>query len=133
MLLCRKKRGTSLLILPGGCFEPGETPEQCLLRELGEELGSVAVTDLEFVGAYSDVAAGDPAKRVVVELYRGVLLGEPRASSEIAELHWFHPQEDDESLLSPSIRNRILPDLRKRGLLKEFDSGAGQESATVAE
>lgn len=120
MLLCRKKKGTSLLILPGGCFEPGETAEQCLRREIQEELGPVSVTGLYFIGTYSDLAAGDPTKRVVVELFGGELIGEPQPSSEIAELHWF-ASGDDESLLAPSIRNHILPDLRLRGLLSESE------------
>ena len=120
MLLCRKKKGTSLLILPGGCFEPGETAEQCLRREVQEELGPVSVAGLHFIGTYSDIAAGDATKRIIVELYGGELIGEPQASSEIAELHWFAP-DDDESLLAPSIRNHILPDLRLRGLLSESE------------
>jgi 8-oxo-dGTP diphosphatase len=124
MLLCRKKKGTSLLILPGGCFEPGETPEQCLRREIHEELGPVSVGGLEFIGTYSDVAAGDATKLVVVELYRAELTGEPHASSEIAELHWFGP-DDDESLLASSIRNHILPDLRRRGLFSDSAVRAG--------
>ena len=36
ILLCRKKRGSPLLILPGGKFEPGETAIECLVRELRE-------------------------------------------------------------------------------------------------
>jgi 8-oxo-dGTP diphosphatase len=116
VLLCRKNRGTSLLILPGGCFEPGETAENCLLRELKEELGSVSVTSLEFLGAYRDAAAGDPAKLVQIELYRGELVGEPSPHSEIAELIWFGPS-DDGNKLSPSLRNKIFPDLARRGIL----------------
>ena len=40
VLLCRKKHTTSLLILPGGCFEPGETAAECLRREVREELAA---------------------------------------------------------------------------------------------
>jgi putative protease len=116
LLLCRKKNSTGLLILPGGCFEPGESPLQCLARELREELGEVEATGLEYVGTYSDQAAGDPAKTVCIELYRGTLEGAPVASSEIAELVWFG-ELDDRACLAPSLVNHILPDLLWRGLL----------------
>jgi 8-oxo-dGTP diphosphatase len=116
MLLCRKKHGTSLLILPGGCIEAGETAVGCLMRELREELGDVGATGLEYVGTYRERAAGDDSKTVEIRLYRGVLEGQPAASAEIKELVWFG-EEDDRALLAPSIANRILPDLLDRGLL----------------
>jgi 8-oxo-dGTP diphosphatase len=116
ILLCRKKRGTSLLILPGGCFEPGETAEACLARELQEELGAVSVTGLEFVGTYEDAAAGDTSKLVRIELYKGDLAGDPVAHLEIAELVWFGAA-DDRTQLAPSISRTILPDVLRRGIL----------------
>jgi 8-oxo-dGTP diphosphatase len=116
LLLCRKKHTTALLILPGGCLEPGESAMDCLHRELQEELGEVSVTNLEYVGAYSDKAAGSEGKTVRIELYRGDLGGEPRPHSEIKELVWFSAR-DDRSRLAPSIANKILPDLERRGLL----------------
>jgi 8-oxo-dGTP diphosphatase len=116
ILLCRKRHGTSLWILPGGCFEPGETPEMCLQRELHEEIGITAVSGVEFIGTYRDAAAGDTSKLVQIELYRGNLLGEPAPHSEIAELTWFGAQ-DDTSQLAPSIARTILPDLLRRGIL----------------
>ena len=117
MLLCRKRRGTSLLILPGGCFEHGETAEACLKRELGEELGDhVTAVNLAFLGTYEDAAAGDLTKLVRIELYAGDLVGDPAASSEIAELVWFGAH-DDRASLSPSIARKILPDLIARGIL----------------
>jgi 8-oxo-dGTP pyrophosphatase MutT (NUDIX family) len=115
MLLCRKKYGTRLLILPGGCIEAGESSEQCLQRELREELGNVRVTSLEYVGTYSERAAGDEEKIVEIQLYRGALEGRPVASSEIAELVWFSAA-DNRELLAPSLRNKILPDLISRGI-----------------
>ena len=116
MLLCRKTHTTSLLILPGGRIEPGETPEFCIEREIAEELGGIGVRDLQFVGSYEDVAAGEPGRRVRIELYSGELTDEPVASSEIRELVWFGP-EDDRRLLSPSLANKVVPDLIARGLL----------------
>jgi 8-oxo-dGTP diphosphatase len=116
VLLCRKKRTTSLLILPGGCFEPGETAEQCLARELREELGDVNVAGIEYAGTYEDRAAGEAGKAVRIELYRGELLGTPAANSEIAELVWFGADGVFDEL-APSLRNKIFPDLAARGLL----------------
>ena len=119
ILLCRKKHSTSLLILPGGCREPGESSIECLTRELREELGDVAVRAVELVGVYTDYAAGAKTaqpKTVRIELYRGELIGEPVAHSEIAELVWFS-ERDDYSRLAPSIANKIFPDLLARGIL----------------
>ena len=116
ILLCRKKRGSPLLILPGGKFEPGETAVDCLQRELHEELGEVTATGLQHVGTYTDRAASDPTKTVRIELYRGELAGTPVPSAEIGELVWFS-EADDWAQLAPSLANRILPDLIARGLL----------------
>jgi 8-oxo-dGTP diphosphatase len=113
LLLCRKKQGTPLLILPGGKPEPGESAHQCLQREVREELG-VEVAGAEWFGEYSGPAAGEDAL-VHIELYAGTLTGEPSAQGEIAELVWWGPN-DNEAQLAPSLVHHILPDLRRRGL-----------------
>lgn len=115
VLLCRKKRDTSLLILPGGKFEPGETAEQCLERECREELGDVVLHNLRHLGDYESPAAGNPERIVKITLYAGDLEGDPAPHSEIGELVWFRPS-DDEAQVAPSLRNVIFPDLRRRGI-----------------
>ncbi len=48
VLICQRPEGKQLAGLwefPGGKVEAGETPEQCLVRELEEELGIVARID----------------------------------------------------------------------------------------
>lgn len=115
ILLCLKKHSTSLLILPGGKLEHGETAAECLRRECREELGDVEIANLHHVGDYESPAAGAEDKIVKIELFAGDLLGTPQPCAEIDELVWFDP-DDDAALLAPSLRNAILPDLRRRGL-----------------
>lgn len=117
VLLCRKKRGTSLLILPGGKREAGESSLECLARELREELGDVVAVGPQLVDVYTYVAAGAAGKMVRIELYQAELVGEARAKSEIGELVWFGVG-DDWSVLAPSLAAVIFPDLIARTILK---------------
>lgn len=116
VLLCRKKHTTSLLILPGGTLERGETAEECLQRECREELGEVELSNIQYIGDYESTAAGQNGKTVKIELYAGELQGTPAPHSEIQDLVWFGPG-DDAALLAPSLRDNIFPDLRRRGLM----------------
>ena len=120
ILLCRKDHATSKLILPGGRIEPGETPVECLTREIAEELSGVGVKDLVRIGEYEDRAHfDDPTieKRLRIQLYQGKLVGEPAPSNEIVELVWFGPASK-RSELTPIFTNRILPDLVARRIVK---------------
>lgn len=119
-LACEKDKAdvTSDFIMPGGQVEDGESDEECLVREIREEL-AVEVDEnsgLKYLGEYIDVAAGLPGKYVSIKLYEGKIVGEPKPSQEIIRLHWIG--KEGSPRLSPIIRNKILPDLIARGMLK---------------
>ncbi|NTU85580.1 MAG: (deoxy)nucleoside triphosphate pyrophosphohydrolase [Chloroflexales bacterium] len=88
VLLARRRAGKAhagLWEFPGGKLEPGETPEQCLARELREELGVAVV-----VGAYVATGLDGPVKLLG---YRArILSGEPRLTDHDA-LAWVAPPD----------------------------------------
>lgn len=56
--------------LPGGRLEPGESPEQCVVRELAEETGwPVTVEELLDVWVYEPLPETRPGHRVVIVTY----------------------------------------------------------------
>lgn len=117
VLLCRKRRGTRLWILPGGKYEPGEDGEACLRRELAEEIGGARARVGEFVASYTSVAAGEGDRTLRVDLFLGDIEGAPEPRAEIGELRWFG-ESDEWAELAPSLRETIFPDLIRRGVLR---------------
>lgn len=111
LLLCRK-HGSETWILPGGKIEPGESALDALLRELAEELGDLQVRDVAFHAAYDSLT--DQGMPIRLELFTGILVGEPTPRAEIAELRW-HPINEPLADLAPSLRDQILPELRTGG------------------
>lgn len=87
ILAARRRRGSHLeghWEFPGGKIEEGESPEECLVRELAEEIG-VTVRPR---GILEVVFHRYPEKNVLLLFYRcDVIEGEPRAL-ECDEVRW---------------------------------------------
>lgn len=104
-------------LMPGGQFEE-ESDIKCLQREIREELDcEIDISSIKFVNEYTDIAA-TPGKDVMIKLYIGKLIGEPVASSEIGVLHWISKNDINNGKVSPIIRNKIIPDLINKNILK---------------
>lgn len=111
-LLVVLKRGGRTWILPGGKPEPGETDQECLEREIGEELGCRVASMQHYVSCTSP-AADMPEADVELVAFLGTLDGDPSASGEIGGIAWLDihaPQLP----IAASLSEHVLPHLRAR-------------------
>ena len=106
-----RKRDTEAFMQPGGKPEPGERPDESLVRELAEEIGvDVPTSALEALGVFETDAANEPGHRVVADAY--ALRLEPEdvtIGAEIAEARWIAADEAAAIPLAPLSRDILLP------------------------
>lgn len=113
-LLCVRSHGKASFYMPGGKRDPGETDEECVQREIGEELGvTLRPATLRPVGTFEAQADGKPAGTMVrISCWGGDYDGELEPRAEIAELAWLSYADRGRCSLAAQI---ILDELHRRG------------------
>jgi 8-oxo-dGTP diphosphatase len=94
-ILISKSRNKDVWFFVGGKLENEETHEQCLKRELMEELGVEVVGSPKFyLESPVELGAGDTQKRTVkIFVYLVEIVGNPKPSSEIESIHWLNIED----------------------------------------
>jgi len=115
LLLVSKDAAPRVFYLPGGKPDDGETPVECVRRELREELGAQP-TSLEFLETVHAVAALEQVPMAMV-VFLATLDGVPEPAAEIAAVAWYTDGAQFDGELAPAIVGGVLPTLRKRLLV----------------
>ncbi len=101
-VLLGHRRDMDLWNLPGGALEPGEMPDEALIREVREETG-LEVRVSKLVGIYGKLERDD-----LIFLFRCVVTGgELRQSTSETDVNRFFPPRELPSNLIPKHRERI--------------------------
>ena len=116
-LMIVRPKGKPFFINPGGKYEAGETAEECLQRELKEELG-VELLSCKYYKTYNISKAAHSDNPLSLELYLVAIEGEPVASAEIEIIEWMSKEgfENKTFNVAPSF-DLYVPDLANDGLL----------------
>lgn len=102
-LLVVRTKGRDAFYLPGGKLEPGESPEQALIREIHEELRlRLHPPTLEHFATISAPAHAQPGIQLRMQCFTGTAAGVPRVGGEIAEMAWVTKSQSD--LCAPAVQ-----------------------------
>ena len=111
-----RKHATSIFISPGGKPLSGESDEDCLSRELWEEL-QVWPVSLSHLATFERKSALEDTS-VVVSNWFVQIEGEPRPASEICELAWIDGSYERRGIAVGSVfAECVIPALIERDLV----------------
>lgn len=91
-LICQRAKGKNCELLwefPGGKIEPGETAEQCIVRECQEELGVTLNVEQEL----TDVVYTYPDRTVHLHFFLTQVIGGQLQRKEHNAFAWITPDE----------------------------------------
>ncbi|WP_162621816.1 NUDIX hydrolase [Microbacterium suaedae] len=116
-LLAVRKRGTSMLMQPGGKPDPGESAVEAAVREIREELSvELDPAQMRLLGVFEAPAAneGGYAVRGTVFTHPPVEVTAPAA--EIEEIRWIDDRGPLGADLAPLMTTQIVPALHAAGV-----------------
>ncbi len=114
ILLVRGK-GFKELWIPGGKLIELESDEQCLRRELKEEIG-VEIKNLKFIGEFSSPSFYSPTF-TINRIYLTDVKNKPVPNNEIEEIFWLSKEDflSKRFPMIPIIEERIIPAVISKG------------------
>lgn len=107
-VLTVRKQGTHGWMLPGGKPETGETPLECILREVDEELAvRLDARQIAALGTFDSTAVNEGTPLRAHVFISSQAIG-PQPGAEIAELRWVDPADPGEDQ-APLNTQHIFP------------------------
>ena len=119
-LLLVKSHGKPYFITPGGKYEEGENAEDCLKRELMEEL-QVEISLIKHYKDYYFKKAAHSDNPLTIGLYIIEIQGEPKVSREVETMEWISKEDfqNKKFNVAPSF-DTFLPDFIKTGYCRNY-------------